>query len=61
METKEEVNDIIGSQKDQLDGELELRRGNSTKSLSEKWLPAITFTIYNMQNRNGYSDIVDLL
>ena len=29
----------------------------ATKSLSEKWLPAITFTIYNMQNRNGCSDI----
>ena len=32
-----------------------------TKSLSEKWLPAITFMICNTQNRNGYSDIIDLL
>ena len=32
-----------------------------TKSLSEKCLPAINFTICNMQNRNGYSDIIDIL
>ncbi len=36
-----------------------------TKSLSEKWLPAVTFTIRNMQNLNGYFaiifDIIDLL
>src|SRR5665647_1557891 len=32
-----------------------------TKSLSEKCLPAVTFTICNMQNRNGYSDIIDIL
>ncbi|MDQ1252030.1 MAG: hypothetical protein QG646_1145 [Euryarchaeota archaeon] len=31
---------------------------NSIKSLSEKWLPAVTFTIGNIQNRNGYSDII---
>ena len=31
------------------------------ESLSEKWLPSVTFTICNMQNQNGYSDIIDLL
>jgi hypothetical protein len=30
----------------------------STKSLSEKWLPAVTFTIRNMQNLNGYFAII---
>ena len=34
---------------------------SSIKSLSEKRLPAVTFTIGSMQNRNGYSDIIDLL
>ena len=29
-----------------------------TKSLSEKWLPAVTFTIRNMQNLNGYFAII---
>gem|GEM_PF-4854934 len=33
----------------------------ANKSLSEKWLPAVTFTIRNMQNRNGYFNIIDLL
>jgi len=27
----------------------------------KKWLPAITFTIRNMQNRNVYFDIIYLL
>lgn len=31
------------------------------KSLSEKWLPDVTFTMSNMQNRDGYADIIDLL
>jgi hypothetical protein len=38
-----------------------LRSLKQTKSLSEKWLPAVTFTICNMQNRNGHSDIIDRL
>jgi hypothetical protein len=27
----------------------------------QKRLPAVTFTIYNMQNRNGYSDIKHIM
>ncbi len=52
--TEAEIEEITGAYKEAL-------AGKGTKSLSEKWLPATTFTICNVQNRNGYSDIIDLL